>query len=64
MFRRMGLSQKIRAAGLRPHVPMDVYIILALSLPPLLRLSYPSVQQALADNRASSDGAVHSNPIS
>lgn len=58
IFRRMGLSQKIRAAGLRPDVPMDVYIILAMNQPPLLRLSYPSVQQALADNRATNDGTA------
>lgn len=58
IFRRMGLSQKIRAAGLRSDVPMDVYIIEAMNKPPLLRLPYPSVQQALVDNRATNDGSA------
>jgi 2-polyprenyl-6-methoxyphenol hydroxylase-like FAD-dependent oxidoreductase len=58
MFRRLGLSKKIRAAGLRSDVPMDVYIIETMTKPPLLRLPYPSVDQALADNRATNDGTA------
>ena len=46
MFRRMGLADKIRAAGLPADVPMDVYVILAMNEPPLLRLPYPSVAEA------------------
>src|ERR1700731_1177889 len=49
IYRRMGLASKIRAAGLRGDCPMDVYIILAMNEPPLLRLAYPSVAQAEAD---------------
>jgi 2-polyprenyl-6-methoxyphenol hydroxylase-like FAD-dependent oxidoreductase len=56
IFRRMGLSEKIRAAGLQADVPMDVYVVLSMTEPPLLRLSYPSVAQARADNRACNDG--------
>src|ERR687887_1449013 len=48
IFRRMGLAEKIRAAGLPAHVPMDVYIVLSLDQPPLLRLPYPSVAEARA----------------
>ena len=48
IFRRMGIAGKIRAAGLRADVPMDVFIILALNEPPLLRLPYPSVDEARA----------------
>ncbi|MGE0626243.1 MAG: FAD-dependent monooxygenase [Hyphomicrobiaceae bacterium] len=58
IFRRMGLSQQIREAGLRQDVPMDVYIIEAMNKPALLRLPYPSVQEALADNRATNDGSA------
>ena len=58
MFRRMGLSQQIRGAGLRSDVPMDVFVIEAMNKPALLRLAYPSVQQALADNRATNDGSA------
>ncbi len=56
IYRRMGLSEKIRAAGLKSDTPMDVYIVTAMNEPPLLRLSYPSVDESLADNRATNDG--------
>jgi 2-polyprenyl-6-methoxyphenol hydroxylase-like FAD-dependent oxidoreductase len=56
MFRRIGLADKIREAGLKADVPMDVYIILAMDEPPLLRLPYPSVVQAQAESRACHDG--------
>ena len=38
IYRRTGLSNKIRAAGLRRDIPMDVYIILNLTRLLLLRL--------------------------
>ena len=62
IYRRMGLAQKIRAAGLRPDCPMDVYIILALTEPPLLHLSYPSVAEAQANTRATNDGTLPLEP--
>src|SRR4249920_1226324 len=48
IYRRMGLAEKIRAAGLRADCPMDVYIVLSLRDPPLLNLPYSSVAQARA----------------
>jgi 2-polyprenyl-6-methoxyphenol hydroxylase-like FAD-dependent oxidoreductase len=62
IYRRMGLSQKIRAAGLRPDCPMDVFIILALTEPPLYHQSYPSVEQAQAKTRATNDGTSPLEP--
>jgi 2-polyprenyl-6-methoxyphenol hydroxylase-like FAD-dependent oxidoreductase len=62
IYRRMGLAQKIRAAGLRPDCPMDVYIVLALNEPPLLRLHYPSVEDAQAETRATNDGTLPLEP--
>lgn len=62
IYRRMGLAQQIRGAGLRPDCPMDVYIVLALNEPPLLRLPYPSVAQAQADTRATNDGTMPLEP--
>jgi 2-polyprenyl-6-methoxyphenol hydroxylase-like FAD-dependent oxidoreductase len=62
IYRRMGLAQKIRTAGLRPDCPMDVYIVLALNESPLLRLRYPSVAQAQADTRATNDGSLPLEP--
>jgi 2-polyprenyl-6-methoxyphenol hydroxylase-like FAD-dependent oxidoreductase len=62
IYRRMGLARKIRAAGLRADCPMDVYIILSLTEPPLLHLSYPSVAEAQAAARASNDGTLPLEP--
>jgi 2-polyprenyl-6-methoxyphenol hydroxylase-like FAD-dependent oxidoreductase len=62
IFRRMGLSKKIRAAGLRTDVPMDVFVILAMNRAPLLRLHYPSVEQAMAECRATNDGSASLEP--
>src|ERR1700691_2366109 len=62
IYRRMGLAQKIRAAGLRSDCPMDVYIVLTLTEPPLLHLPYPSVAQAQANMRATNDGSQPLEP--
>ena len=62
IYRRMGLSKKIRAAGLSRHIPMDVYIVVDLARPPLLRLPYPSVAEAEADIRATRDGSAPLEP--
>src|SRR6516162_1854340 len=62
IYRRMGLAEKIRAAGLRADCPMDVYIVLSLTEPPLLHLPYPSVAQARAQTRASNDGTLPLEP--
>ncbi len=62
IYRRLGLAPKIRAAGLPPDCPMDVYIVLALTEPPLLHLSYPSVAEAQATTRATNDGTLPLEP--
>ena len=62
IYRRMGLAERIRAAGLRADCPMDVYVILAMNQPPLLRLPYPSVAQAKRDIRATNDGTAPLEP--
>jgi 2-polyprenyl-6-methoxyphenol hydroxylase-like FAD-dependent oxidoreductase len=62
IYRRMGLAPQIRAAGLRPDCPMDVYIVLAMNEAPLLHLSYPSVAQAEANARATNDGSLPLEP--
>src|SRR6202008_5002943 len=56
IFRRMGLAAKVRAAGLRADVPMDVYIVTAMNRPPLLRHEYPSVAGARRQIDACVDG--------
>jgi 2-polyprenyl-6-methoxyphenol hydroxylase-like FAD-dependent oxidoreductase len=62
IYRRMGLAEKIRAAGLRADCPMDVYIVLSLTEPPLLHLAYPSVAQARTQTRATNDGTLPLEP--
>jgi 2-polyprenyl-6-methoxyphenol hydroxylase-like FAD-dependent oxidoreductase len=62
IYRRMGLAKKVRAAGLDRHVPMDVYIVLDLTRPPLLRLPYPSVAEAEASIRTTTDGTAPLEP--
>src|SRR6266702_1726943 len=62
IFRRMGIADEVRAAGLRGDIPMDVFIILSLAEPPLLHLPYPSVNRAQAEIRACSDGSMPLEP--
>lgn len=62
IFRRMGLAEEVRAAGLGRDVPMDVYIALAMNEPPLLRLPYPSVAEAQAQIAACQDGSMPREP--
>ena len=62
MYRRIGLSEPIRAAGLRADVPMDVFIVLSMTEPPLLHTPYPSVEEARRLIAASTDGAMPLEP--
>src|SRR5213083_2305430 len=62
IFRRIGIADKVRAAGLRDDIPMDVFIVLSLAEPPLLHLPYPSVKSARAEIRACSDGSMPLEP--
>ncbi|HTG97899.1 MAG TPA: FAD-dependent monooxygenase, partial [Burkholderiales bacterium] len=62
IFRRMGLAEKVRAAGLPADVPMDVYIVRALNLPPLMHSPYPSVNEARRVIDACNDGSMPLEP--
>src|SRR5688500_20158465 len=62
IFRHMGLAAKVRAAGLPADVPMDVYIVRALNLPPLLHSPYPSVKEARRAIDACNDGSMPLEP--
>jgi 2-polyprenyl-6-methoxyphenol hydroxylase-like FAD-dependent oxidoreductase len=56
IYRRMGLAEKIRAAGLPRHCPMDVFIVLSLIEPPLFHERHPSVAQAEETIAKTNDG--------
>src|SRR5262245_41643022 len=62
IFRRMGLAERVRAAGLPAHIPMDVFIVTSLIDPPLLRLPYPSVVEAKKQIADNNDGTLPLEP--
>jgi 2-polyprenyl-6-methoxyphenol hydroxylase-like FAD-dependent oxidoreductase len=62
LYRRIGLADRIRAAGLRADVPMDVFVILSMAERPLLHLPYPSVAEAQRQIRAVNDGTQPCEP--
>jgi 2-polyprenyl-6-methoxyphenol hydroxylase-like FAD-dependent oxidoreductase len=62
IYRRMGLADRIRAAGLPAECPMDVFIVLSCVEPPLLRHKYPSVVEAKAQIAACNDGTQPLEP--
>src|ERR1700676_721603 len=62
IFRRMGLADRIRAAGLPAHCPMDVFIVTSTLEPPLLHLPYPSVGEARQESAAATDAAMPLEP--
>ncbi|HEY8612186.1 MAG TPA: FAD-dependent monooxygenase [Roseomonas sp.] len=62
LYRRIGLADRIRAAGLPADVPMDVYVVLSMVEAPLLHLPYPSVEAARAELAAAHDGSQPAEP--
>ena len=62
IYRRMGLANRVREAGLPAHCPMDVFIVLSLAEPPLLHSTYPSVAQARSEIATSTDGSLPLEP--
>ncbi|TKC80164.1 2-polyprenyl-6-methoxyphenol hydroxylase [Trinickia terrae] len=62
IFRRLGLADRIRAAGMPEDVPMDIQIIRSMVEPPVLRLPYPSVSEARALTLESRDGRLPLEP--
>src|ERR1700686_183684 len=62
IYRRMGLADRVRAAGLPAQCPMDVFIVLSLVEPPLLHLPYPSVAEARKAIAATNDGSQPLEP--
>lgn len=62
IFRRMGLADRIRAAGLPAHCPMDVFVVTSIMEPPLLHLPYPSVAEAKTEIAAATSAAMPLEP--
>ncbi|HLF38173.1 MAG TPA: FAD-dependent oxidoreductase, partial [Burkholderiales bacterium] len=49
IYRRLGIAEKIRDAGLPRSAPMDVFLATSMSGPAIVRLPYPSVAEAKAE---------------
>ena len=62
IYRRIGIADRVRAAGFPANCPMDVFVVLSLVEPPLLHLPYPSVAQAKAQIAATHDGSAPLEP--
>ena len=62
LYRRMGIVERVRDAGLPRTCPMDVFIVLSLVEPPLWRLPFPSVAEAKAEIAASTDASLPLEP--
>ncbi len=56
IYRRLGVAEKIRDAGLPREAPMDVFLATSLADPAIVHLPYPSVAAAKADIAAHNDG--------
>jgi 2-polyprenyl-6-methoxyphenol hydroxylase-like FAD-dependent oxidoreductase len=56
IFRRLGIADRVRAAGLRADVPMDVFLAPSMAGDALVHLPYPSVAAAKATIAATNDG--------
>ena len=63
MFRRAGIADRVRDAGLDNDLPMDVFICLeSVVRPPLVHHPYPSVNELKANGRAVNDGTMPLEP--
>jgi 2-polyprenyl-6-methoxyphenol hydroxylase-like FAD-dependent oxidoreductase len=56
IFRRLGIAEAVRDAGLPRDAPMDVFLAPSMADPPIAHLPYPSVAQAKAAIAAHNDG--------
>jgi 2-polyprenyl-6-methoxyphenol hydroxylase-like FAD-dependent oxidoreductase len=61
-YRRLGLAERIRAAGYPPDNPMDVFVVDRLSEPPVARLPYPSVAASRVQIASAADGSLPLEP--
>ncbi|MGB8432761.1 MAG: FAD-dependent monooxygenase, partial [Burkholderiales bacterium] len=62
IYRRMGVAERVRAAGLPAHCPMDIFIVFSLAEPPLVHHVHPSVAEAKARIAESRDGSLPLEP--
>jgi 2-polyprenyl-6-methoxyphenol hydroxylase-like FAD-dependent oxidoreductase len=56
IYRRLGIAERVRDAGLPRSAPMDVFLATSMVDPPIVRLPYPSVAEAKAEIATHNDG--------
>lgn len=56
IYRRLGIAEKVRDAGLPRYCPMDVFLATSMADPAIVHLAYPSVANAIAEIAAHNDG--------
>src|SRR6202167_4457632 len=56
IYRRLGVAEKIRDAGLSREAPMDVFLAKSMADPPLVHLPYASVAELKREIAANNDG--------
>jgi 2-polyprenyl-6-methoxyphenol hydroxylase-like FAD-dependent oxidoreductase len=56
IYRRLGIAEKVRDAGLPRNSPMDVFLATSMGGPAIVRLACPSVAEAKAEIAAHNDG--------
>ena len=64
IYRRMGIADQLRAAGLPAHCPMDIFVVLSLVEPPLVHHVHPSVAEAKARIASREDGSRAARALS
>src|SRR5262245_17483509 len=62
IYGRMGIVEEVRDAGLPADCPMDIFVVLSLVEPPLVRHVHPSVAEAKAQIAKSQDGSQPLEP--
>jgi 2-polyprenyl-6-methoxyphenol hydroxylase-like FAD-dependent oxidoreductase len=58
IYRRLGIAERVRDAGLSRNAPMDVFLAVSMADPPLAHLPCPSVAEATAQIAARNDGGL------
>jgi 2-polyprenyl-6-methoxyphenol hydroxylase-like FAD-dependent oxidoreductase len=62
-FRRAGIADRVRAAGLPRDVPMDVFVCVeSVARPPLVHHRYPSIAEFTETARGVNDGSLPLEP--
>src|ERR1700681_2946147 len=58
IYRRLGIAERVRDAGLPRYAPMDVFLALSMADPPLAHLPCPPLEKATAEIAAHNDGGL------